>query len=90
MDSIRSYIERSLNVQLVDHPDRQTYTVYISEVAVADLVENKFAALEWQDPNARDCGLGDGLLYVYLPDIDEEVGELFIAIDCVNNTLTFC
>ena len=89
MDSIRNYIERSLNVQLHDHAQRQMFTVFISEVAVADLVENKFTALEWQDPAARDCGLGDGLLYVYLPDI-EDVGELFIAIDCTNNTLTYC
>ena len=89
MDSIRSYIERTLNVTLGDRISRQTYTVFISEAAVVDLVENQFTALEWQDPDARDCGNGDGLLYVYLPDI-KDVGELFIAIDCANNTLTYC
>lgn len=35
--------------------------------------------IEWQNPNARDCGLGDGIDYIWL-NIPEE-GEYFVAVD---------
>lgn len=83
MDQVaRNYIEQSLNIKLGDQTSRGVfeYTGGISELGLDELVQNQYTAVEWQDPMFHDCKNGDGILYVYLPAI-EDCGELFIGVD---------
>lgn len=85
----RKYIEQSLNIKLGDQISRGTfeYVGCLSEVVIDELVENKFAALEWQDPTSHDCRNADGVLYVYLPFVEDVSDELFIGVDVAANVI---
>lgn len=85
----QTYIEQAIGINIGSQTSRGVfeYTGAISEVVLDDLARNDYAALEWQDRESHDCGNGDGVLYVYLPAI-EDVGELFIGIDLAEYTIS--
>lgn len=83
----QAYIERSLNIKLGDsNREGAVILAGITQLGLTELINNKFTAVEWQDPNRPDCGNNDGLLYVYLPATDD-CAELFLALDLTNNFL---
>lgn len=90
MDQVtRNYIEQSLNVKLGNQTGRSDFefTGGISELGLDELVQNQYTAVEWQDPTSHDCGNNDGILYVYLPAI-EDCGELFISVDVSDSIIS--
>ncbi|MNE22792.1 hypothetical protein D3C80_1160180 [compost metagenome] len=89
MDQVaRNYIEQAIDVKVGDELQRGVYsfTGGLSELGLDELAKNDYAAVEWQDPDAHDCGNNDGILYVYLPAI-EDCGELFIGLDNANSLM---
>ena len=81
MDQVtRNYVEQSLNIKLLDETGKGFFfNGSLNEAVVAELVDNKFTAVEWLKPGSPDCGKGNGWLYVYLPPA--ECAELIVCID---------
>lgn len=84
----QTYIEQAMGINVGSETSRGVfeYTGVLSEVILDDLSRNDYAAVKWQDRDAHDCGNNDGILYIYLPAI-EDVGELFIGVDVENYVL---
>lgn len=87
-------IEQALGIklQLIPNGHRQE-RIIVGEPLTEDKLKQLVAdgKCEWQDAKACDCGLGDGLHYVYIAGSEElDTCELFIGIDLKEAYLTFC
>ena len=92
MDQVtKQQILTHIKVEVVESGDVCKYQGHVDLDTLAQLVSDPLNPLEWQDPNAYDCGNNNGVWYVYLP-IDEELeqGELFIALDPSTNEIHVC
>lgn len=72
-------VERKLGVKLtpVGHHTNSEFAAD-KKINVDELIAAQ--AVEWQNPDARDCKLGDGLEYVYFDEFN-------VAIDPATNTV---
>lgn len=84
----QTYIEQAMGINVKSEISRGVfeYTGALSEMILDDLSRNDYAAVKWQDRESHDCGNNDGILYIYLPAI-ENVGELFIGVNLAEYTI---